>query len=575
MADVNVNFPPSASPVRGVTAGDMDAAIMQVKADVEGQVGVVSEKLADIAINVKKFGAKGDGVTDDSDAIKAAIAALPNTGGTLIFPTAKYIQGNGTNKDCSFMFLGKSNVKIIGNGSIIEAHPNNPPSPNCRGFWFENGKNISIENLTYNGRLDVRTELGNDNTGVNRQHAFAFREGCQQVTLTNVTALYAMMDGFNCAGGQDYVFNNCISEYSYRQGLTIGNAKNLKFIGGSLSKTGKIKGTLPKCGVDVEADGGTEDIANQGRYLSFEGVRFDDNAGGGLNIHNGARFVTGKNCIFTKTGVFTIGTAAHTVIESCMFLEATCEVLGDFSIIKDNYFEGTTTPSLLIVRKALDGLGGRFCTIEGNKMNNKATSLGSTSIVRMQITNADYVKVKDNHILNGGASGASTGIAALEVADCKGANVVNNTCVIDIPISLAAAWGISVKGIGVAVEGNKLFGYEAATTNKGIETFNSTGSSIFVNNVPETANGRTSVFNNTARTALSGLPTQIPTFIGGNAIFSFNKSPQLVTDMSIAEYTFKKGDICFNNAVTTGGVIGWICVADGKPGTWQIIGNAS
>ncbi|MGG0249772.1 glycosyl hydrolase family 28-related protein [Peribacillus frigoritolerans] len=534
----------------------------------------LTEQISDIAINVKNFGAIGDGITDDSGAIKAAIAALPITGGSLIFPNGKYIQGNGTDKDCSFIFMKKNNIKIIGNGSIIQAHPNNPPSQNCRGFWFENCKNISIENLTYNGRLDNRNAPLNDNSEINRQHAFAFREECQQVSLTNVTSLYAMMDGFNCAGGQDYVFINCISEYSFRQGLTIGNAKNLKFIGGSLSKTGKIKGTLPKCGVDVEADGDTTNIANQARYLSFEGVRFDDNAGGGLNIHNGARFVSARNCNFIGTGVYTIGTAVHTVIDSCIFINCSCEVLGDFGVIKNNYFEGENANAQIVVRKAKDGNGGRFSSIEGNKLNNQSITLGSISRVQILVNEANYVKVLDNHILNGGASGASTGDPAIQVINSKGASVKNNTCVINIPIDGIAVWGVSVNGFGVLVEGNKLFGYESAKTNKGIETLKSSGSSIFINNASVTANGRTAVFNNQARSRLNGLPTLIPTFIGGNAIFSHSHNPQNIKDMTIAEYNFKKGDICFNNAITSGGVIGWICVDEGKPGVWEIIGNS-
>lgn len=49
MTDVNVNFPPTASPNRSVTAGDVESMVTQVKADVEGQVSVVSAQLADTA----------------------------------------------------------------------------------------------------------------------------------------------------------------------------------------------------------------------------------------------------------------------------------------------------------------------------------------------------------------------------------------------------------------------------------------------------------------------------------------------------------------------------------------------
>lgn len=50
MTDVNVNFPPSPSPVRGVTAKDLEMALIQIKADVEGQVSEVSTKLVDTQI---------------------------------------------------------------------------------------------------------------------------------------------------------------------------------------------------------------------------------------------------------------------------------------------------------------------------------------------------------------------------------------------------------------------------------------------------------------------------------------------------------------------------------------------
>lgn len=42
------------------------------------------------AFNIKFYGAKGDGTTDDTAAIQAAIAALPSTGGTIVGPVGDY-----------------------------------------------------------------------------------------------------------------------------------------------------------------------------------------------------------------------------------------------------------------------------------------------------------------------------------------------------------------------------------------------------------------------------------------------------------------------------------------------------
>lgn len=58
MTDVNVNFPPTVSPNRSVTAGDVESMVTQVKADVEGQVSVVTAQLAE---TVKKV----NGATPD------------------------------------------------------------------------------------------------------------------------------------------------------------------------------------------------------------------------------------------------------------------------------------------------------------------------------------------------------------------------------------------------------------------------------------------------------------------------------------------------------------------------------
>ncbi|MGH7451063.1 MAG: glycosyl hydrolase family 28-related protein, partial [bacterium] len=41
-------------------------------------------------LNVKDFGAKGDGIADDTTAIQAAIDALPNDGGVVFFPSGIY-----------------------------------------------------------------------------------------------------------------------------------------------------------------------------------------------------------------------------------------------------------------------------------------------------------------------------------------------------------------------------------------------------------------------------------------------------------------------------------------------------
>lgn len=58
-------------------------------------------------ISVRDFGATGDGTTDDTGAIQAAILSLPSTGGTLIFPNGEY-------KVTSGFTVSKNNVWLCG-----------------------------------------------------------------------------------------------------------------------------------------------------------------------------------------------------------------------------------------------------------------------------------------------------------------------------------------------------------------------------------------------------------------------------------------------------------------------------
>jgi hypothetical protein len=65
-------------------------------------------------VNVKDFGAKGDGVTDDTAAIQAAFNVIGNNGGgVVLFPPATY------HLTTAIMYDG-GNLTIIGNGAVLE-----------------------------------------------------------------------------------------------------------------------------------------------------------------------------------------------------------------------------------------------------------------------------------------------------------------------------------------------------------------------------------------------------------------------------------------------------------------------
>jgi polygalacturonase len=81
---------------------------------IDDKIGILNKK-ADGIISVKEFGAVGDGLTDDTNAIQNAINTASIKGLTVLFPPGRYMI-TGTNR----LFL-KSNVTLLGvPGAIID-----------------------------------------------------------------------------------------------------------------------------------------------------------------------------------------------------------------------------------------------------------------------------------------------------------------------------------------------------------------------------------------------------------------------------------------------------------------------
>jgi hypothetical protein len=111
-------------PGTGIPASDL-ATTVQTQLDTGNPV-----------INVKAYGATGDGTTDDTTAIQAALDAVPSSGGTVLLPAGTYVitstlvidkentvlEGVGTS---SIIMIASSALTIdairVGNGSTTRA----------------------------------------------------------------------------------------------------------------------------------------------------------------------------------------------------------------------------------------------------------------------------------------------------------------------------------------------------------------------------------------------------------------------------------------------------------------------
>ncbi|WP_339076787.1 glycosyl hydrolase family 28-related protein [Acetobacter sp. AC2005] len=131
----------------------------------------ISEKFNDV-ISVKDFGAKGDGMHDDTAAIQAAIGhalATPNYGGRVYFPDGVYLISSALN-------VAGSGIALIGanaNSTILQATFTTGTFINIGSSSSTHNSNIRISNLAFSANHPLITGeaiLAQDVNNLNIDH---------------------------------------------------------------------------------------------------------------------------------------------------------------------------------------------------------------------------------------------------------------------------------------------------------------------------------------------------------------------------------------------------------------------
>lgn len=114
--------------------------------------------------NVKDFGATGDGSTNDTAAIQAAIDSLASTGGVLYFPfgTYKIARTVGTNDHWGLKVTG-SNITIVGDGASLARYDSDISTyALAYPLLFLGTPDSNVASATQNVRVTGLTFVGND-----------------------------------------------------------------------------------------------------------------------------------------------------------------------------------------------------------------------------------------------------------------------------------------------------------------------------------------------------------------------------------------------------------------------------
>jgi hypothetical protein len=261
------------------------------------------------------YGAVGDGLTDDYDALlrltKAVSAAK---GGTVTFAPGRtyfvnrYVTAASRPED--LIFASCDGLVINGSGATIavkgDFNRDQPTTRGLAGLKFQNCRNVSVRSLNLDGNVHRMTRVGR--IGETPSHGLIFR-GCTDVTIDGVVVRRFPTDGLYIAEGtivgpssvsaacRRFTVRNSMFLFNARQGLSVIQLRGAVFENCDFSHTGFVAPATrgpygshsPAAGVDVEPNNTTL-LNNRVDVLTgeivFSGCRMVGNVG--------SSFVAGK-----------------------------------------------------------------------------------------------------------------------------------------------------------------------------------------------------------------------------------------------------------------------------------------
>lgn len=251
-------------------------------------------------LNVRNFGAQGNGSTDDTAAFQRAVNALPTTGGTVYVPDGTYVIDPTKN----VRLRSKMHLRLA-TGAVLKAKRNS-----AERSYVLNAYRVSDVEIS-GGRIVGDRDVHLGTTG-EWGHGIMVR-GSERVTVRDMHISKCWGDGMSIGQAtvsstiipsEDVVVANIVSTGNRRQGLSIGCSRNVKVYDSEFSYT---RGTAPQCGIDIEPDElGHTTIST----VHIENCVLRHNAKNGLLIYKRVSGVTLKNCIIERNGGYGIYTVA-------------------------------------------------------------------------------------------------------------------------------------------------------------------------------------------------------------------------------------------------------------------------
>ncbi len=531
-------------------------------------------------IDLKKYGAKGDGVTDDSDALQSAIDALSSSHdkGVIYVPAGQYVLQKKINL--------AQGVTISGAGAGTEFIIRGRTDNNGVIFAADYVDNIALEKFSVTSECEITLfclwSIGCNNVRMEKLKAYGllfgriagerFDDGTYDIAK-NAYVIDNYADGKGGSAGNYYGASSCIQVRYFDNAVITGNK-------------------IENCGHGIVWWGGD---SNHTRDGAPENERYAKNIVISNNIvtnvtGGGIWGSMGENLVITNNVV----THAHDVgidVEGCYYstiannvvYECTNGGIATFFFCRGTVISGNTvysdTPKQYAVKiyNASQTIKNEDITVVGNTFINTSSSGGYVGgnncekivyennnfvnvFVDQKMNNSRYTKITGNHFIIDKAMDSAFYAIHAGTTHKKGELIVSDNIIESYeqqPEGSIGIYAIQSDGSNVSsniISGNIVRGFETEVATKNTST-RTKHSFVISDNVFDKAS-----FSNEGNSSVRYFDNYT------------SQGKYALGDIPTSGY-WQKGQIIYFNSPDMEGYTGAVCVEEGEPGVWKYFGK--